>query len=130
MRRGDVVEIVFVEIIVEWRAGAEQLEMVLGAGQRRQIEEFQQIDRQLALDDVDVVEDRFHRVVRKAEDVAGIGDDPLGAPGKEHLAIFVHAVLLLLSLQEVIGVDVFEPDKNALAAGARCDWADITLANR
>src|SRR5262249_35761241 len=51
--------------------------------------------------------------------ITGIGNDPLRAPGKKHLAIFVNPVLLFLSLQEVIRVDVFEPDKDTLAAGAR-----------
>jgi hypothetical protein len=63
--------------------------------------------------------DALRRVARKTEDVAGIGDDPLGPPGEKHLAVFVHTVLLFLRLQQIVGVDVFEPDEQALAAGAR-----------
>ncbi len=55
----------------------------------------------------------------KPEDIAGVSDDPLGAPGEEHPAVFVHPVLLLLGLQQIVGVDVFEPDKDPLAAGTR-----------
>ena len=36
------------------------------------------------------------------------------APGEEHLAVLVHPVLLFLGLQQVVGVDVFEPDKTRL----------------
>jgi hypothetical protein len=41
-----VVEIVFVHIRIEWHAGAHQLQVILGARQRREVEELEQIDRQ------------------------------------------------------------------------------------
>src|SRR5258707_11559 len=63
--------------------------------------------------------DPLRRVAWKPQDVSGIGDDPLSAPGEKHLAVFVHPVLLFLGLQQIVGVDLFEPDKDPLAAGAR-----------
>ena len=52
-----VLEIVFVQVGIEIDAGGMQLLMVLGARQRRQAEEFQDIDRQFLLDDLDVARD-------------------------------------------------------------------------
>ncbi len=86
--------------------------LVVGrARQRRQNKELEQIDRQF------LCTVRMSRAIRcgKAENIAGVGGDPLGPPGEEHLAVFVHPVLLFLGLQQIVGVDVFEP----LAAGAR-----------
>ena len=60
MRGGDMIEVVLVHVRIDRRAGAVELEVVLRAGQRREIEELEQIDRQLALDDLDVVQDRLH----------------------------------------------------------------------
>ncbi len=94
--------------------------LVVGrAGQWRQNKKFEQVDRQFPLHRADVARDPLRRVARKAEDIAGVSDDPLGAPGEKHLAVFMHPVLLFLGLQQIVGVDVFEPDKDPLAAGAR-----------
>jgi hypothetical protein len=48
--------------------------MILGAGQRREEEELEHVDGELALDDLDVGADRVDRVAGKAEDVAGVRD--------------------------------------------------------
>ena len=64
-----------------------ELLVVGGAGQRRQDEELEEVDRQLALDDADVALDRLRRVAREAEDVAGVrerpdrGATPAASPG-------------------------------------------------
>ena len=57
-----------------------QLLVVLRARQRREAEEFQDIDRQFLLDDLDVARDRFRRVGREAEDIAGISNDAMAPP--------------------------------------------------
>ena len=97
----------------------DSFEMVFRARQRREIEELQQIDRQLALDHVDIVHDRFERIVRESENVAGIGQDGRALPGQQHLAVFGDLVLPLLGAAQVVRVDVLEPDEHALDAGAR-----------
>ena len=66
--------------------------VVLGAGQRRQAEELEDVERQLLLDDLDVVADRLRRVGREAEDVAGIGDD--AAPVFQASSILRYSVIL------------------------------------
>ena len=98
---------------------AEQHLVVLRARQRRQEEELQDVERQLALDDLDVAQDRFLGVGGKAEDIAGIGDGAVVAPLLQHLAVFGDLVLPLLGGDEIVGIDVLEPDEDAAHAGLR-----------
>ena len=62
--------------------------------------------------------DRFRRVVGKAEDVAGIGPDADRFPGQQHVAVFGDLVLPLLGGEQIVGIDVLEPDEDAGDAGA------------
>ena len=118
MRRGQVIEIVFVEIGIHRHPGFGQLLVILRSRQRRQEEELEQIDRQLALDHLDVVHHRFKRVVREADDIAGIGDDPRRLPRQQHLAVFRDLVLPLLGAHQVRRIDILQTDEDALDAGA------------
>ena len=86
--------------------------MVLGARQRRQAEELEQVERQFALDDLDVPHDALGRVGGKAEDVAGIGEAADLLPGQQHRAIFGDAVLLLLRADQAVRIDVLEPEEH------------------
>jgi hypothetical protein len=97
-----------------------QLLVVLRARQRREAEEFQDIDRQCFLDDLDVARDRFRRVSREAEDVASVGDDAMAPPLQQHLAVFPDLVLALLGAEKRFRIDVLEPDEHEGCAGARC----------
>ena len=92
--------------------------MVLRARQRRQHEEFESVERQLLLDDLEVVADRIRRVVGEAEDIAGEGHDADALPIKQHLAVFGDLVLPLLGGDQIGRVDVLEPDEHAGDAGA------------
>ena len=87
--------------------------MVLRARQRGQEEELENIERQLALDDLDVAQDRFLRIRREAEDVAGESECAVRPPLLQHDAIFGDLVLPLFGGDEVLGVDVLKPDKDA-----------------
>jgi len=99
--------------------------MILGARQRRQIEEFQKIDRQLALDHVDVAHDRLDGVVGEAEHIAGIGEhaDPL--PGLQHVPVFGDLALPLLGAKQIVGIGVFQPDEHPLDPSARAFLDEI-----
>jgi len=119
MAGGDVLEVVFVHVGVHPHPVLVECLVVGRARQRCQNKEFEQIDRQFLLHGADIVRNLLRRVPREAQNVAGIGDDPLGAPGEKHPAVFVHPVLLLLGLQQIVRVDVFEPDEDPLAAGVR-----------
>ena len=61
----------------------------------------------------------LRRVVREAQDVAGIGDHARSLPREQHVAILGDAVLPLLRLQQVVGVDVLQPDEHTRHAGTR-----------
>ena len=61
--------------------------MILGPGQRRKKEEFQNVERQFALDDVDVAQDRLLGVARKPDDVARVRDGAVLAPFPEGLGV-------------------------------------------
>src|SRR5579863_6079131 len=93
--------------------------MIFRARQRRQAGEFQDVERQLALDDLDVPLDRFERIAGEAEDIAAIGDATNLAPGKQHLAVVADAVLLLLRADQALRIDVFEADEYAAHARRR-----------
>ena len=92
--------------------------VILGARQRREEEEFQHVERHFLLDDLDVAPRRFRRVVGKAEDVARIGPDADRFPSEQHVAVFGDLVLPLLGGEQIVGIDVLEPDEDAGDAGA------------
>jgi len=79
MVRDPVIEVVFVEIGVHRHALGVQNLVILR--ERREEEELDQVERHLPLDDLDIAGDLLRRVVRKAEDVAGIGDHADVLPG-------------------------------------------------
>jgi hypothetical protein len=70
------------------------------------------------LDDLDVALDRLRRVAGEAHDEPGVGDDPGLLPGLEHGPVLGDAVLVLLHVNQVLGIDALEPDEDVLAAGA------------
>src|SRR5947209_11262476 len=94
--------------------------MVLRTRQRRQVEEFQQVNGQLFLYDTNVVKDFVGRVVGKAKDVAAVGENFRLLPREKHLAILRYLVLLFLSAEQIFGVDVLKTYEDALDSGARC----------
>ena len=115
--RDAVIEVVFVHVGVHPDALGRERLVVLRSGQRRQEEKFENIDRQFALDDLDIAQDRFLAVGGEAENVAGIGDGAVVAPHLQHLAVFGDLVLPFLGGDQVVRVDVLEPDEGAPHAG-------------
>ncbi len=113
-----MLQIVLVQIGVERRAGLVKLLVVFRAGQRRQEEELQEIDRQFALDDLDIAQQQFRRIGRETENVAGIGDGAGLFPHQHHLAIFGDAVLAFFRSAERGRIDALEADEHARHAGA------------
>ena len=112
-----VMEIVLVEVGIHPYALLPQRLVVLRAGQRRQHEQLEDVERQLLLDDLHVAQDRFARVAGEAQDVARPGRGAAGVPGLQHLAVFGDLVLALLGGQQIVGVDVLQPDEHAIDAG-------------
>ena len=88
-----------------------QFLVVLGTGQRRQIKELEQVDGQFPLDDLDVVNYRLGRVVRKTKNVTAIRHDPYMLPGEQHLAVIGDLVLAFFGAEQAVGVDVLEADE-------------------
>ncbi len=119
MMRDAVVEVVFVDVGVHPDALGEHLLVVFRARQRREEEELENVERQFALDDLDVAQDRLLRVGGEAENVAGEGDGAVRAPFLQHHPIFGDLVLALLGGDEILGIDVLKPDEHALDAGLR-----------
>src|SRR5215471_18738085 len=92
--------------------------LVIGrAGQGGQHKRLKDIERQFALDDVDITEDRFLRVAGEPDDVAGAGDGAVFAPFLQHQPVFSDLVLVLLAGEQIVRVDVFKTDKDAANAG-------------
>src|SRR5688500_12881760 len=115
---GDVViEIVLVQIGIHWDTGLMKLLVIFGTGQRRQVKELEQVDWQLALNDLDVVDDRFARVAGKAEDVTAVGDDAGIFPREQHLSIIGDLVLAFLCAEEALGIYILQTDEDALHPG-------------
>ena len=113
----DVLQIVNVHVRVHGDASCVEVLVVLRARQWRQAEELQDVDRQLLLDDLDVVGDLLRRVVGETQDVTGVRDDLIVAPFLEHLAVFGDSVLALLGGHQVVRIDVLQTDENARHAG-------------
>ena len=66
-----MLQVVAIHIRVQRDALEIHFLVILRARQRRQDEELQDIDRQLALDDLDVALDAFRSIAGKAQDIAG-----------------------------------------------------------
>src|ERR1035437_10670063 len=65
MFRNVVIEIVLIEVLIHRDASFMELFMVFRSGQRRQIKEFEKIDRQFLFDDLDIMDYRFRRIAWK-----------------------------------------------------------------
>ena len=74
--------------------------------------ELQQVDRQLALDDLDVADDRFRSIAGEAEDVSGEDGGAGVLPLQQHLPVFGDLVLLLARAQQAVGIDALEADEH------------------
>src|ERR1700726_4351094 len=87
--------------------------VILRAGQRRQAEEFENVERKLLLNDCNIAPDRLRRVCRKTEDIASKRDDALRLPGEQHLAVLGDLVLALFCSREIVRIDVLQSDEDA-----------------
>src|SRR5262245_63792234 len=74
MMRDAVVEVIFVHVRIHPAAVLQKHLVVFRTGQRREEEELEDIERQFALDDLDVAKDRLFGVRGKAKNIAGKGD--------------------------------------------------------
>mgnify|MGYP007071089069 CR=1 FL=1 len=91
--RNGVIQVVFIQIRIHRDARFVQAFVIFGTGQRRQVKKFEQVNRQLFLDDFDVANDGFGRVIRKAENVAAIRDDADFLPCQQHFSVIRDAIL-------------------------------------
>ena len=96
MMRDTVIEIVLVHVEVHPDPFLRKDLVVLGARQRREKKEFENVERQLA---------------GEAENVAGISDGTVFTPFLEHLAIFGDFVLALLAAIRLSGLMFSSPMK-------------------
>jgi hypothetical protein len=119
MARDPVVEVVFVDVRIHRNSGPVQALVILGSRKRRQVKKLQQLDRELALDHLDVVQDRFGGVVREAQDVAHKGQDAHVLEREQEPAVLGDLVLALLGAEEVLRVDVLEAEERGLDPGER-----------
>ena len=74
-----VVEVVFVEVGVHPNPFLAKNLVILRSRQWREQKKFQNVERQLPLDDLDVAQNRFLGVAGKTEDVARVGDGTMRA---------------------------------------------------
>ena len=117
MMHAAMMDVVLVEVGFHPYAPLPQGLVILRAGQRRQDEQLEDVERQLLLDDLHVAQDRGARVAREAQDVAGPRRGAAGVPRLQHLAVFGDLVLALLGGQQVVRVDVLQTDEHAVDAG-------------
>ena len=115
--RGHMFEIILIQVRIQVGARAVEALVVLGAGQRCQAVKLQQINRQFALDDPDVADDRFRRVAGEAKDVAREHGRAGVLPRQQHFPVLSDFVLLLARAQQAVGVDALQPDKHARHPG-------------
>src|SRR5258708_20760530 len=96
MGGANVFDMVSVEVRVHSNAVHPERLVILRAGQRRQTEELEKVDRQFFLDDRDIALDRLRCVRWKAQNIPRDGQSALFLPGKQHLSILGDLVLALL----------------------------------
>ncbi|SAL07553.1 hypothetical protein AWB78_08629 [Caballeronia calidae] len=118
--RDPVVGVVFVDVRVHPFSVPYHRLMILGARKRGEHEEFENVDWQFTLDDLDVAQDRFFRVCRESDDIASVGNRAVGAPLLQHGAVFGDLVLALLGRDQILGIDILKPDEHATHTRARC----------
>ncbi len=106
-----------VEVAVHPFAAQDHVAMVLRSGQRRKHKELDQVDRQLALHDLDVAQQRLPGIGRESGYVARYGQRARLAPAMQHDAIFGDLVLAFLDRHQVVGGDVFQSDEDLAHAG-------------
>src|SRR6516225_2140389 len=111
------IEIVFVHVGVHPDPLLPENLVVLRAGQGSKKKQFQNIERQLALDDLDIAQNRGPGITGEADDVAGAGDGAVAAPLLQHLPVVGNLVLALLRRNEVVRIDVLQPDEDTTHAG-------------
>ena len=59
------------------------------------------------------------RVAGEAENIAGEGERPVRAPLLQHVAIIGDLVLAFLGADQIVRIDVLQPDEDAPHAGLR-----------
>jgi hypothetical protein len=69
------------------------------------------------LDDLDVAQNALRRIVGQTDDVAAVGYRPNALPRLQHRAVLGDPVLLRLRGDQIVGVDVLEPDEDAAHTG-------------
>ena len=113
-------EVVIVQVARHFHPRQMQLLVIGGTRQRRQDEEFEQIDRELALDDADVTLDRGRCIARKAQDVPRVCQRAHAMPCLQHRTVFGDLVLAFPRLLQRIRVDTFEADEHPIDPCAAC----------
>src|SRR6516162_8498339 len=108
MSGAGVLDVIGVEVLLHRNAPVPKCLMILGPGQRREAEEFDDVERQLLLYDRDVAPDAIGRIRRKAKNIPSERYDALRFPGEQHLAIFRDLVLAFLSHRKIVGIDVLQ----------------------
>src|SRR3984885_15945837 len=92
--------------------------MIFRTRQRSEAKEFDDIERQFALEDRNIPADRFRRVAWEPKNVARKRHDAMVLPSQQHLAVFGDLVLPFLSGQQVVRIDILESNKYPRHAGA------------
>jgi len=78
--------------------------VVFGTGKRRQHEQLEHVERQFALDDLDITQDGLLPIAGKSDDVPGASDGSVLMPLLQHRAVFGDLVLAFLGRQEIVGI--------------------------
>src|SRR6516164_10453393 len=112
MSGAGVLDVIGVEVLLHRNAPVPKCLMILGPGQRREAEEFDDVERQLLLYDRNVASDAVGRIRWKAKNIPGERYDALCFPGKQHLAIFRDLVLTFLGHRKIVGIDVLQSDEH------------------
>src|ERR1700704_4849159 len=115
-----VLAVILIHIGVHWHALLPERFVVFRSRQWGENKEFEEIYRQLPLDDLDVSANRFWRVGCKAKDIAPVRNDTRLFPGEQHLAVLGDLVLTFLDSEQVCLIDILKANKNAVYACPPC----------
>src|ERR1700737_1587201 len=114
-----MIEVVLVHVGIHPGPVLPQYLVVLRSGKWREKEQFEDVKRQLTLDDLDVAQNRRFAVTGKTDDVASACDSSVLAPFLHHLWVMGDLVLTLFRSNQIVRIDVFEPDEDPADACLR-----------
>ena len=112
--RRHVFAVVPIQVWIHPHVPGHQVPVILGAGERYQTEELDEVNRKLTFHRLDFPEHALLRVIGKPDDVSARGDGADRLPSLEHDTVFGDRVLPLLGGRQVRRIEGLQTDEHSV----------------